>query len=87
MLIKIYWSTWGLYALAALILFATGNLTMLSIVWLGFVALGLVFMGMMGVLPTMVHQQATAPVSKPRPVAIQATRETSTKGFRILKAA
>ena len=87
MLIKIYWSTWGLFTIAALFLFATNNLTMLALVGLGFVAFGLTFMGMMGVLPTMVSHPSIPKPPKVKPVAIQAMRETPAKGFHIFKSA
>ncbi len=87
MLIRVYWWTWGLFALVALLLFATGNLTMLTAVVLGFVAFGLTFMGMMGVLPTMVTHPAAPKITKTKPVAVKAMRETPVKAFSIFKSA
>ena len=87
MLIKIFWSMCGLFALVTLLLFATGNLTMMSSVVLGFTALGLTFMGMMCVLPTMVSHPAVALAPKARPVAIQMVRETPARAFSIFKSA
>ena len=54
MLTKIYTGLWIATLAAALALFLAGNMTMLAWVVFGFVAFGLVFMGMMGVLPAMV---------------------------------
>ncbi|HKP68620.1 MAG TPA: hypothetical protein VJV05_05010 [Pyrinomonadaceae bacterium] len=56
MLTKIYAVAWGMTLAAALLIFAAGSMTMLAIVVFGFIAFGLVFMGMIGVLPsTVVH--------------------------------
>ena len=56
MLTKIYTGLWAIFLLAAAIIFVTGNFTMFVGVVFGFVAFGMVFMGMMGVLPaTVVH--------------------------------
>jgi hypothetical protein len=56
MFVKIYAGMWSVMLAAVLGLVLTGNLTMLTITALGFVSFGLVFMGMMCVLPsTVVH--------------------------------
>ena len=68
MLTKIYALLWIVFFALALILFLTGNMTMLAWVVFGFFGFGLVFMGMMGVLPsTVVHSHHT-PV-KETPIA------------------
>ena len=54
MLTKVYWLTWVAIALFAGIVFLSGNLTTMLLVILGFIAFGMVFMGMMNVLPTAV---------------------------------
>lgn len=69
MLTKIYAGCWALFLLAGLVLFLTGNFTMLVAVWFGFIAFGIVFMGMMGVLP--------ASISHPAPVKVENTAEKS----------
>ena len=69
MLTKIYAGTWIVSLAAFLLLFATGNMTMLAIVVFGFIAFGLVFMGMMGVLPATVvhaHHKIQEPVTEPK---------------------
>jgi hypothetical protein len=43
--------TWALIGVATLLVFATGNFTMLAASVLGFVVMGMLFMGMMNVLP------------------------------------
>ena len=60
MLTKIYFALWGVLAVAAAVIFLTGNMTRLALVVFGFISFGLVFMGMMGVLPIVV----TAPVKE-----------------------
>ena len=73
MLTKIYAGLWTIFLLAAAIVFVTGNLTMFVGVVFGFVAFGMVFMGMMGVLPaTVVH-----------PAPIEAKIETDPARSRI----
>lgn len=74
MLTKIYAALWLIVALAAGTLFLTGNFTMLTAVALGFISFGLVFMGMMSVLPTSVAHPAPTlirPKSEKRPVSRQ----------------
>jgi hypothetical protein len=58
MLVKIYWSIWALFLAASFVLFAAGAMTSFVLVVVGFVAFGLTFMGMMGVLPAMVSHPA-----------------------------
>ena len=88
MLIKIYWSTWALFALAVLVLFATGNLTMIAWSALGFFAFGLTFMGMMAVLPVMItHPASPKPVEAQKRVELQPIRETPAQAFHIFKSA
>lgn len=87
MSVKAYWSIWGLFAIAALLLFATGNMTMLTIVVLGFVGFGLTFMGMMNVLPLLVSHVNEAKPVHIESVALQPMRETPAKAFGMLKSA
>jgi hypothetical protein len=51
MLVRIYWFTWLAIGITAGLLYVTGNLGAMMLVVYGFVAFGMVFMGMMGVLP------------------------------------
>jgi hypothetical protein len=62
MSIRAFWSICGLVAVAALILFLTGNFTTNVAIVFGFIAFGLTFMGMMNVLPIAI---AHPPVPKP----------------------
>ncbi len=87
MLVKIYWSGWALSAAAAILLFATGTLTMLAVVALGFIAFGLTFMGMMSVLPaTIAHPVPEKPV-RVQPAVQTSSNKASAKGFGVLKSA
>jgi hypothetical protein len=88
MSVRAYWSIWGLFAIAALLLFVTGNMTMMTIVVLGFVGFGLTFMGMMNVLPLLVsHVNEVAKPAETESVALQPMRETPAKAFGMLKSA
>ena len=55
-MIKVYLSLWVMTAVVAALLLLTGFMTLTAVVTFGFVIFGLVFMGMMGVLPaTIAH--------------------------------
>ena len=56
MLTKVYFAFWALIVLAGIGFFVTGNLTPLVEVVFGFIAFGMVFMGIISVLPTSVHE-------------------------------
>ena len=58
MLIKLYGLSWAAFLVVAGFLFVGGFLTEMAVVVLGFVAFGLVFMGMIGVLPSSVGHNA-----------------------------
>ena len=87
MLVKVYWMTWGVVGLAALLLFAAGSFTMLAGVVFGFIAFGMTFMGMMGVLPVMVSHPAPPKQEKAPTQALQPIRETPANAFGIWKSA
>ena len=60
MLTKVYFGLWFVVFLVAGILFMIGDFGMLTAVVFGFICFGLVFMGMMSVLPSVVaHRGAT----------------------------
>ena len=87
MSIRSYWSIWGMFTLASVLLFAAGYMTMMTIVVLGVVAFGLTFMGMMCVLPgTVSHVNHPEPV-KIETVALQPIRETPANAFHVYKSA
>lgn len=52
---KIYIALWALYLLVVGAFYVTGNATPMAVVVFGFICFGMVFMGIMGVLPTAVH--------------------------------
>jgi len=87
MLVKVYWMTWGVVGLAALLLFAAGSFTTMTGVVFGFIAFGMVFMGMMGVLPVMVSHPAPPKEEKAPALALQPMRDTPAKVFGIWKSA
>ncbi len=59
MLTKIYIVLWFLIAAAAAALYVTGSMTEMVVVLFGFICFGMVFMGMLSVLPTAVHDSLT----------------------------
>lgn len=60
-MLKIYWTLWAIIAVIALLVLVTGNFTMLTLAAFGFVAFGMIFMGMISVLPSTVGHNAPAP--------------------------
>lgn len=58
MIVRIYGILWLAIALAAALLFVAGQLTLTVGLVFGFVAFGMVFMGMMGVLPAAISHPA-----------------------------
>lgn len=67
MLAKIYWYTWLAIALVFAIIFVAGNMTDMVLVVFGFIAFGMTFMGMMGVLPAIIadHELIAEPAKEP----------------------
>ena len=58
MLVKIYWTVWAVMAFGAAMIFLAGYFTAVVGVAFGFIAFGVVFMGMIAVLPAMVSHPA-----------------------------
>lgn len=58
--------TWAFVAFAALLIFLTGNFTPLAGIVFGFIFFGLVFGGMIGVLPSTVGHNAPVEAAKPK---------------------
>ena len=88
MLVRIYWSIWALFFVASVVLFAAGAMTSFVLVILGFIAFGLTFMGMMGVLPAMVSHPSPKKEAKVREaVAIPARQAARSEAFGSLKSA
>ena len=84
MLVKLYWSLCGIFMLAVVTTFLTGNFSMFSAFVFGCISFGLVFMGMISVLPIMAAHPTPA---KSQPVAVPAFREAPAKAFQVLKSA
>ena len=59
MLNKVYFLVWVLTTLAAIVFLVSGNFTEMAAVVFGFIYFGLVFMGMIAVLPNSVHDALT----------------------------
>jgi len=55
MLTKIYIALWAIIVTSAVVMFLIGGLSELMLVAYGFICFGMVFMGMISVLPTAVH--------------------------------
>ena len=71
---KIYKMIWALYLGSAAILFLTGNFTMMTGVVFGFVGFGVIYFGMMSVLPSMVGHNAPREETVPAPVVREVVR-------------
>lgn len=56
MLTKIYLGSWALSMLAAVVVFAMGRMSEMALVVFGFLGFGLVFMGMISVIPSSLHE-------------------------------
>jgi hypothetical protein len=68
---KVYFALWGLLFVAAAVIFLIGSMTPMTLVVFGFISFGMVFMGMMGVLPILVtnpEPAKAAKVAKVRPL-------------------
>ncbi len=63
MLTKIYTGLWIVVALTAGVTYLSGNLNMFVAVVFGFICFGMVFMGMMSVLPSTVTHSRSVPHS------------------------
>ena len=84
MIVRIYWSLWILTALSAIVLFLVGGLSMVAALVYGTIAFGLIFMGMIGVLPNLATHPTEAPIASPKPVAEPVV---STERIGVLKSA
>jgi hypothetical protein len=64
---KFYLGLWGIFVLAIMILVLTGSITSFTLTVLGFTCFGLIFMGMICVLPTTVGRVAPMRVAEATP--------------------
>jgi hypothetical protein len=84
MIVRIYWSLWILTALSSVVLFLVGGFSMVAAVVYGTIAFGLIFMGMIGVLPNLATHPTEAPAASPKPEAEPVMR---TERIGVLKSA
>ena len=70
-MVKIYITLWAAIAALAVLLYATGNFTMVTGVVYGFISFGMIFMGMISVLPATVVHHAPVKKAKVKPVKIK----------------
>lgn len=75
MMVKIYGMLWVLLVVVAALFLLTGNLTPVAGVVFGFIAFGMVFMGMMGVLPSTVGHNAPVKEEKSEAVPVKEKAE------------
>jgi len=67
MLVKAYWYAWLAICAIAVVLFVTDGLTELGLMIFGFIAFGMVFGGMINVLPaTIAHPTPKIAAGKPK---------------------
>jgi hypothetical protein len=67
MSIRFYSYLWIIFGAAALVVWVGGVFSVMTAVVFGFIASGLVFTGMMGVLPTMAHFEVAPEEHLPKP--------------------
>ena len=88
MFVKMYWMVWAVNAVIAMMVFLTGYFTLMMATIFGFIGFGLVFMGMIGVLPSMVsHPAPPKPVVVPAAPILRADPPVANESFGILKSA
>ncbi len=69
MIVKVYGMIWAFIATVAALFVLTGNFTELTGVVFGFISFGMIFMGMMGVLPSTIGHNAPAKIEKVKAAA------------------
>ena len=74
---RFYSFLWMVFAVAAGVLWLGNVFTMMTAVVLGFIAFGLIFTGMMCVLPSMAHYEKAPKVESTDPKAEPVARQTS----------
>jgi hypothetical protein len=80
-MLKIYGALWIVIAIMAALLFVTGNFSMVTLLVFGVVCFGMIYMGMISVLPsTIVHHVPAVPKVKPaKPAKVSEERVFHTK--------
>jgi hypothetical protein len=74
-MLKLYWTLWAVIGTTALLIWASGNFTMLTLIGFGFVSFGMIFMGMISVLPSTVGHHSAPAAPKVKPVKVDAKSE------------
>ncbi len=73
---------WAFIAMAAAVVFLSGNFTQMTAVVFGFISFGMIFMGMMGVLPaTFSHHEPVKRQMEKAPVLEKAPVKEESRGF------
>lgn len=68
MILKVYGMLWAMLAVTAGIIFLIGNFTQMTAIIFGFICFGMIFLGMISVLPsTVVHHE---PRGKPQAMPV-----------------
>jgi hypothetical protein len=73
MFAKLYFYAWLAILAIAGVFYVTGNMTTLAISVFGMIAFGMVFMGMMNVLPSVIHHEAAEPFPAKKEKAVART--------------
>jgi hypothetical protein len=86
MILKIYQTLWAAIGVLAALVWLTGNMTQIVVVGFGFVCFGMLFMGLISVLPSTVGHNA--PHAEPKPVKpAPAARKESQEAYAPAKSA
>jgi hypothetical protein len=74
-MLKIYGMLWAIIAVIAVLLLVTGNFTQMTLMAFGFVVFGMIFMGMISVLPSTVVHHTPAPAKEPKAKPVKVKEE------------
>ena len=83
MLVRSYWTLCTATVLAAILLLVAGYFTPMVAIVFGFIGFGLTFMGMMGVLPSMISHPMVPKPKLPAAIPTAEARETAVHGFSV----
>lgn len=86
MLAKIYLYTWIVLGAAFLLLTLVGSMTLMTLMVFGFIAFGMVFMGMISVLPATVSHPVEEVTAEPERVSPMPVTEMIQQGAHSLRA-
>jgi hypothetical protein len=83
MLVRSYWTLCTATVLAAILLLVAGYFTPMVAIVFGFIAFGLTFMGMMGVLPSMISHPIELKPKMPAAFPAAEAREAPVHGLSV----